>query len=207
MKNAVEVSPGKPVLIDRFLDHAIEIDVDAISDGKDTIVGRDHGAHRRSRDSQRGQRLRASSHFPPRCCGSGSARPAIPRPGTECGRPHEHPVRGQGRPDLRAGSQSKGISNGSFCEQGDGVPFAKLATKVILGMTLKDLGLTKEVFPSHVSVKESVFPFARFPGVDTLLSPEMKSTGEVMGIDENFGLAFAKAQLAAGQKLPSQARC
>jgi len=89
-----------------------------------------------------------------------------------------------------------------FVSKATGVSFAKLATKVIMGMTLKDLGLTKEVFPLHVSVKESVFPFARFPGVDTLLSPEMKSTGEVMGIDENFGLAFAKAQLAAGQKLP-----
>jgi len=79
---------------------------------------------------------------------------------------------------------------------------AKLATKVIMGESLNDLGLTREVMPAHVSCKESVFPFARFPGVDTLLGPEMKSTGEVMGIDQSFGLAFAKSQLAVGQKLP-----
>jgi carbamoyl-phosphate synthase large subunit len=89
-----------------------------------------------------------------------------------------------------------------FVSKATGVPLAKLATKVIMGKRLKDLGLTKEVRPAHVSVKESVFPFARFPGVDTILGPEMKSTGEVMGIDRTFGLAFAKSQLAAGQKLP-----
>jgi carbamoyl-phosphate synthase large subunit len=89
-----------------------------------------------------------------------------------------------------------------FVSKATGVPLAKLATKVIMGKRLKDLGLTKEVRPAHVSVKESVFPFARFPGVDTILGPEMKSTGEVMGIDRSFGLAFAKSQLAAGQKLP-----
>ena len=72
----------------------------------------------------------------------------------------------------------------------------------MLGMTLQDLGFTREVVPSHVSVKEAVFPFDRFPGVDTLLGPEMKSTGEVMGIDKDFGSAFAKAQLAASQHLP-----
>ena len=71
-----------------------------------------------------------------------------------------------------------------------------------MGKRLKDLGLTHEVIPAHISVKESVFPFSRFPGVDTLLGPEMKSTGEVMGIDKSFGLAFAKSQLAAGQRLP-----
>jgi carbamoyl-phosphate synthase large subunit len=89
-----------------------------------------------------------------------------------------------------------------FVSKATGIPLAKLATKVIMGSTLKELGLTEEVTPSHISVKESVFPFSRFPGVDTLLGPEMKSTGEVMGIDKSFGLAFAKSQLAAGQKLP-----
>ena len=83
-----------------------------------------------------------------------------------------------------------------------GVPLAKLATKVIMGARLRDVGLTREKIPAHISVKESVFPFARFPGVDTILGPEMKSTGEVMGIDQSFGLAFAKSQLAAGQELP-----
>jgi carbamoyl-phosphate synthase large subunit len=89
-----------------------------------------------------------------------------------------------------------------FVSKASGVPLAKLATKVIVGNSLEDLGLTEEVTPKHISVKESVFPFARFPGVDTILGPEMKSTGEVMGIDRSFELAFAKSQLAAGQKLP-----
>jgi carbamoyl-phosphate synthase large subunit len=89
-----------------------------------------------------------------------------------------------------------------FVSKATGVPLAKLATKVIMGKSLKELGLGSEVIPEHVSVKESVFPFARFPGVDTVLGPEMKSTGEVMGIDHSFALAFAKSQLAAGQNLP-----
>jgi carbamoyl-phosphate synthase large subunit len=89
-----------------------------------------------------------------------------------------------------------------FVSKATGVPLAKLATKVIMGMTLKELGLTREVVPDHISCKESVLPFNRFPGVDILLGPEMKSTGEVMGIDRSFGLAFAKSQLAAGQSLP-----
>ena len=79
---------------------------------------------------------------------------------------------------------------------------AKLATKVMLGHTLKDLGFTEEIEPPYFAVKESVFPFRRFPGVDPLLGPEMRSTGEVMGLDTDFGLAFAKSQLAAGQVLP-----
>jgi carbamoyl-phosphate synthase large subunit len=83
-----------------------------------------------------------------------------------------------------------------------GVPLANLATKIMLGKKLKDLGFTKEVIPKHVVVKESVFPFSRFPGVDVILGPEMKSTGEVMGIDSDFGRAYIKSQIAAGQKLP-----
>jgi carbamoyl-phosphate synthase large subunit len=89
-----------------------------------------------------------------------------------------------------------------FVSKATGVPLAKLATKVMLGRTLKELGFTEEIIPVHVSVKEAVMPFDRFPGVDTLLGPEMKSTGEVMGIDRDLGMAFAKAQLGAGQKLP-----
>jgi len=90
-----------------------------------------------------------------------------------------------------------------FVSKATGVPLAKLATKVMLGKTLKELGFTHEPEPGHVSVKESVFPFNRFPGADIILGPEMKSTGEVMGIDEEFGRAFAKSQLAAGQVLPT----
>jgi len=90
-----------------------------------------------------------------------------------------------------------------FVSKATGVSFAKLATKVMLGKTLKDLGMTKEKIPMHVSVKEAVLPFNRLPDVDTLLGPEMKSTGEVMGIDFDFGSAYAKAQLGAGQNLPT----
>jgi carbamoyl-phosphate synthase large subunit len=89
-----------------------------------------------------------------------------------------------------------------FVSKATGVPLAKLATKVMLGQTLAELGFTEEVVPEHMSVKEAVLPFDRFPDVDTLLGPEMKSTGEVMGIDTDFGLAYAKAQLGAGQRLP-----
>jgi len=89
-----------------------------------------------------------------------------------------------------------------FVSKATGVPLAKLATKVMLGLSLEELGLTTEVVPAHVSVKEAVLPFDRFPGVDTLLGPEMKSTGEVMGIDMTFGAAYAKAQLGAGTRLP-----
>jgi len=91
-----------------------------------------------------------------------------------------------------------------FVSKAIGVPLAKLATKVMLGKKLKGLGFTQEIIPRHISVKESVFPFNRFPGVDVMLGPEMKSTGEVMGIDKDFGLAYIKSQLAAGQKFPAK---
>jgi carbamoyl-phosphate synthase large subunit len=91
-----------------------------------------------------------------------------------------------------------------FVSKAIGVPLAKLATKVMLGEKLKDLGFTQEIIPKHVAVKESVFPFSRFPGVDIILGPEMKSTGEVMGIDRDFGQAYIKSQIAAGQNLPKK---
>jgi len=89
-----------------------------------------------------------------------------------------------------------------FVSKSIGVPLAKLATKVMLGKTLQELGFTKPIVPKHISVKEAVFPFNRFPNVDILLGPEMKSTGEVMGIDHSFGMAYAKSQMAAGFKMP-----
>jgi carbamoyl-phosphate synthase large subunit len=89
-----------------------------------------------------------------------------------------------------------------FVSKATGRPLAKIAARVMAGKSLRELGITEEILPKHMSVKESVFPFAKFPGVDTLLGPEMKSTGEVMGIDVDFGRAFAKAQLAAGVRLP-----
>ena len=93
-----------------------------------------------------------------------------------------------------------------FISKAIGVPLANLATKVMLGKSLKELGFTKEIEIKHFAVKESVFPFVRFSGVDAILGPEMKSTGEVMGIDSSFGLAYAKSQIAAGQRLPKKGK-
>ena len=89
-----------------------------------------------------------------------------------------------------------------FVSKAIGVPLAKLAAHIMVGKKLDEIGLTREVVPKHISVKEAVFRFNKFPGVDTLLGPEMKSTGEVMGIDDSFGIAFAKAQLGGGMRLP-----
>jgi len=89
-----------------------------------------------------------------------------------------------------------------FVSKATGIPWAKIAAKVMMGKTLKELNVDKSKKFRHTSVKESVFPFAKFPGVDVILGPEMRSTGEVMGIDDNFGLAFAKSQMAAGVSLP-----
>jgi len=203
IRTAVDVSPGKPVLLDRFLDHAVEIDVDAISDGEETIIGgimehiEEAGIH--SGDS--------ACVIPPP-----SLRPEI----LDKIKEHTRALAGElgvvGLMNIQYAVKDdtiyvievnpRGSRTIPFVSKATGVSLARLATKVIMGMTLKELGLTGEVIPDHVSVKESVFPFNRFPGVDTLLGPEMKSTGEVMGIDRTFGLAFAKSQMAAGQSLP-----
>jgi len=203
MRTAVRASPGKPVLIDRFLEYALEIDVDAISDGQDTVIGG------------------IMEHIEEAGIHSGDSACVIPPISIE------DELLEQLKAHTRALAKELNviglmniqyaIKNGviyvlevnprasrtvPFISKATGVPLAKLATRVIMGERLADIGFTKEVTPSHLSVKESVFPFARFPGVDIILGPEMKSTGEVMGIDRSFGLAFAKSQLAAGQKLP-----
>jgi carbamoyl-phosphate synthase large subunit len=203
MHTAVDVSPGKPVLLDLFLEHAVEIDVDAISDGNDTIIAG------------------VMEHIEEAGIHSGDSACVIPPPSLA---PHIlERIQDQTRA-LAKELRVVGLMNIQYAVKDDtvyvievnprasrtipfvskatGISFARLATQVILGKTLKELGLTGEVIPEHVSVKESVFPFNRFPGVDTLLGPEMKSTGEVMGIDRTFGLAFAKSQMAAGQTLP-----
>jgi carbamoyl-phosphate synthase large subunit len=200
---AVDVSPGKPVLLDRFLEHAVEIDVDAISDGKETIIGgvmehiEEAGIH--SGDS--------ACVLPPM-----SLKPEVVERIGEHTRALARELGVVGLMNIQYAVKDdtiyvievnpRGSRTVPFVSKATGVPLAKLATKVIMGRSLAELGLTREVVPAHVSVKEAVFPFNRFPGVDTLLGPEMKSTGEVMGIDRTFGLAFAKSQMAAGQNLP-----
>ena len=203
MKTAVQVSPGKPVLIDRFLDGAVEIDVDAISDGQTTVIGgimehiEEAGIH--SGDS--------ACVLPPV-----SLEPDILQTIMEHTRALARELSVVGLMNIQYAVQAgiiyvievnpRASRTVPFVSKATGVPLAKMATQVIMGKTLQELGLTREVVPDYVSVKEAVFPFSRFPGVDTILGPEMKSTGEVMGIDRNFGLAFGKSQLAAGQKIP-----
>jgi carbamoyl-phosphate synthase large subunit len=203
MKNAIRVSPGKPVLIDRFLEDATEIDVDAISDGKDTTIGAimEHIEE-------------AGIHSGDSAC----VLPAISLTAEIMEQLKDHTkaialeLNVVGLMNIQYAVKDgviyvlevnpRASRTIPFVSKAIGVPLAKLATKVIMGHSLKELGFTKEAAPTHISCKESVFPFNRFPGVDTILGPEMKSTGEVMGIDNSFGLAFAKSQLAAGQELP-----
>nr|HDN01094.1 carbamoyl-phosphate synthase large subunit [Deltaproteobacteria bacterium] len=203
METAVKVSPGKPILIDRFLEDATEIDVDAISDGEDTIIGG------------------IMEHIEEAGIHSGDS--ACVLPSISLSRKILEQIKGHTKTIARE-LNVKGLMNIQyavkegivyvlevnprasrtvpFVSKATGVPLVKLATKVIMGKRLKDLGLVQDVTHSYICCKESAFPFARFPNVDTILGPEMRSTGEVMGIDSSFGLAFAKSQLAVGQKLP-----
>jgi len=203
MDKAVQVSPGKPILIDKFLEDATEVDVDAISDGHDTIIGgimehiEEAGIH--SGDSAC---VLPSISLKPETIKQIMAHTrALARELNVVGLMNiQFAIKDEVVYVLEVNPRASRTI--PFVSKATGVPLAKLATKAIMGERLKDLGLTREVVPQHVSVKESVFPFDRFPGVDTLLGPEMKSTGEVMGIDTSFGRAFAKSQLAAGQTLP-----
>ncbi len=207
MTYAVSASPEHPVLVDKFLDDAIEVDVDALADGDEVIIGgiMEHieraGVH--SGDS--------ACSLPPKSIGA-EVQDTI----------RQHSIL------LAKALNVRGLMNVQFAVQDNnvfvlevnprasrtvpfvskatGVPLAKIAARVMVGRKLRELGLTNEVVPKHISVKEAVFPFNKFPGVDTLLGPEMKSTGEVMGIDANFGVAFAKAQLGGGMRLPRKGR-
>ncbi len=204
-RKAQLASPDHPILIDKFLEDAIEIDVDAISDGQTTIVGgimehiEEAGVH--SGDS--------ACVLPPQ-----GLAPFLLKQIKEDTAALARQLRVVGLINIQFAIQDEKIfvlevnprasRTIPFVSKATGIPLAKLATKVMLGRTLKDLGLSSEVQPLHVSVKEAVFPFNRFPDVDVLLGPEMKSTGEVMGIDVDFGRSFAKSQLAAGQHLPTE---
>ncbi len=193
-----------PVLIDKFLEDAIEVDVDAICDGKMTVIGgimehiEEAGIH--SGDS--------SCVLPPHTL-SETLIDEIKRATKAMARELEvvglmnvqYAVKNRDLYVLEVNPRASRTV--PFVSKATGVPLAKLATKVMLGATLADLGLISEVEIDHWAVKESVFPFDRFPKVDTLLGPEMKSTGEVMGIDDNLGLAIAKSYLAAGSRLPT----
>jgi carbamoyl-phosphate synthase large subunit len=203
MAAAVWVSPERPILIDKFLEDAIEVDVDAISDGKRTVVCgimehiEEAGIH--SGDS--------ACALPPFSL-SDSMKEKIRK--TTHALSKELQVIGLMNIQFAIKNDKlyvlevnpRASRTVPFVSKATGIQWAKMATKVMIGKTLDELGITGEVIPKHVSVKEAVFPFARFPGVDPILGPEMKSTGEVMGIDTNFGAAFMKSQIAAGQNIP-----
>ena len=196
-----------PLLLDRFLSDAIEVDVDAVSDGKQTIIGavmehiEEAGIH--SGDS--------ACALPPH-----SLSPAVIATisaqvralATELGviglMNAQFAVKGPpGQQEVYLLEVNPRASRTvPFVSKVTGQPLAKIAARVMIGRTLQELGV-REIVPSHVGVKEAVFPFVKFPGTDTILGPEMRSTGEVMGIDRDFAIAFAKAQIGAGTRLPT----
>jgi carbamoyl-phosphate synthase large subunit len=203
MRNAVKVSNDSPVLIDRFLNDAIEVDVDAVSDGRAVIIGG------------------IMEHIEQAGVHSGDSACSLPP--FSLSRQMQDELRRQTIAMAR-GLDVVGLMNVQFAIQNEqvfvlevnprasrtvpyvskatGVPLAKIAALAMVGKSLAEQGLTKEVIPPYYSVKEAVFPFIKFPGVDTILGPEMKSTGEVMGVGETFAEAFVKSQLAAGVRLP-----
>ncbi len=200
---AIEASGKHPILIDKFLNDATELDVDAISDGHQVVIGG------------------IMEHIEEAGVHSGDSACSIPAVNIKKKVLNE--IKRQTK-QLALELHVKGLINIQFAVKDDlvyilevnprasrtvpfvskaiGVPLAKLAAKIMAGMTLKELGFTKEVEPSHYAVKEAVFPFLKFPGTDALLGPEMLSTGEVMGLSDDFGSAYAKAQMAVGNSLP-----
>ena len=207
LAHAVVASEESPLLLDRFLAKAVEVDVDAVCDGKDVVIGG------------------IMQHIEQAGIHSGDSSCALP-PISLAESVQEDMRRQTCAMALELGVV--GLMNVQFAVQGDevfvlevnprasrtvpfvsksiGVSLAKVAARCMVGTSLKDQGFTEEIRHSHVSVKEAVFPFNKFPGVDPILSPEMKSTGEVMGIGDGFAEAFAKATLAAGEILPTSGR-
>ena len=205
MKNAVEATPDRPVLVDRFLEDATEVDVDCISDGETTVIGaimehiEEAGIH--SGDS--------ACVIPPF-----SLTPAMQDRIRDAAKKLAKALNVRGLMNMQLAVKGDDLyvievnprasRTAPFVSKAIGVPLPKLAAKIMAGKTLKELGFTEEVIPKHHSVKEAVFPFSKFTGVDIILGPEMKSTGEVMGIDDDLGMAFAKSQMAAGGTLPTK---
>ena len=207
MHTAVQASPEHPILIDKFLDSAIEVDVDALCDGNEAVIGgimehiEEAGIH--SGDS--------ACSLPPY---SLSAKVITEIRRQTIMMALELNVKGLMNVQFAVKDGNiyilevnpRASRTVPFVSKATGRPLAKLAALIMSGRALRELGITEEIKPKHMAVKESVFPFVKLPGVDTILGPEMKSTGEVMGIDENFARAFAKAQLGAGVKLPVNGR-
>ena len=203
MDEAVEASEDRPVLVDKYLENAVEVDVDCISDGETSVIGA------------------IMEHVELAGVHSGDSACIIPAPNLSASvkeRIRRHTY------DLARELKVIGLMNIQYAIKDDevyvlevnprasrtvpfvskaiGKPLAKLGALVMAGQKLVDLGYTAEIVPKHYSIKEAVFPFVRFPGTDIVLSPEMKSTGEVMGIDANQGIAYLKSQVAAGSDMP-----
>jgi len=205
MREAVQVSNDAPVLLDRFLDDAIEVDVDAICDGKDVLIGG------------------VMQHIEQAGVHSGDSACSLPP--YSLNEETQDLIREQVR-KLAMSLKVVGLMNTQFAVQGNniyllevnprasrtvpyvskaiGKPLAKVAALCMAGKSLEEQGMTKEIIPSYYSVKEAVFPFIKFPGVDPILGPEMKSTGEVMGVGASFAEAYAKAQVGAGVVIPQK---
>ena len=203
MQSAIQVSSRRPVLVDRFLEDAIEVDVDCIADGETAVIGA------------------VMEHIEEAGIHSGDSACVIPT--FSLSRAMLDEISAATKAMAKA-LDVRGLMNVQFAIKDEklyvlevnprasrtvpfvsktiGVPLAKLAAKVMTGMSLRELGFTTEIVPTHYAVKEAVFPFLRFEGINISLGPEMKSTGEVMGIDPDLGLAFAKSQLASHWPLP-----
>jgi carbamoyl-phosphate synthase large subunit len=207
MTEAVRVSPEHPILVDKFLEDALEIDVDAIADGERVIVGgvMEHvekaGIH--SGDS--------ACALPPYSLGDdqidrikAQTRALAKELGVIGLLNIQFAIKNETVYVLEVNPRASRTV--PFVSKAIGVPLAKLATKVMLGASLRELGFAEEREVGHLAVKEAVFPFIKFPGVDVLLGPEMKSTGEVMGIDRDFRKAYVKSQIAANSPLPTSGK-
>jgi carbamoyl-phosphate synthase large subunit len=213
---AFAVAQGQPVLIDRFLEDAIEVDVDCISDGKQVIVAgvmehiEEAGVH--SGDSA--CCIPPHSLSPEMIGEIKQAATALARSlgvvglmNVQFAVKKEANADGETKPALYVIEVNPRASRTvPFVAKATGLPVAKVAVKVMAGTTLAEQGIESDPVPAHVSVKESVFPFVKFAGVDIALGPEMRSTGEVMGVSDTFAIAFAKSQIAAGILLPEKGR-
>ncbi|TAE78243.1 MAG: carbamoyl-phosphate synthase large subunit [Verrucomicrobia bacterium] len=205
MREAVDVSPDRPVLVDRFLEAATEVDVDCISDGTMSVVGAIM-----QHIEQAGIHSGDSACCIPAYSLSAEIQAEIKRAAIELAR--ELKVKGLMNIQFAVKDEQlyvievnpRASRTVPFVSKATGVPLAKFAAQIMVGKTLPELGFTETVIPPHFSVKEAVFPWNRFPGIDIVLGPEMRSTGEVMGIDADWGMAYAKAQTSAFNPLPTK---
>jgi len=205
IRTAVEASPERPVLVDRFLEDATEVDVDCIADGETCVIGgvMEHIEQAGIHSGDSACVIPSFSLAPETLATIKSATKAMAK---------ELEVRGLMNVQfaIKDGDvyilevNPRASRTVPFVSKAIGVPLAKMAAKIMAGETLKKLGFKEEIIPTHYSVKEAVFPFIKFPGVDIILGPEMRSTGEVMGIDPDLGIAYAKSQMSAQPPLPTK---